>query len=125
MRVQATRDSAGFDTYKPDVLVRCGERGNATFVTDPVVVVEVLSPSTMDRDRGRKLAFYKALPTVQHIVLAYSDQMRVEHFLRVAEGWDCLVLTSAKSILDLAAVEFPITLEAVYFDIQDMTGRGG
>jgi hypothetical protein len=40
---------------------------------------EVLSLSTMERDRGRKLQFYKDLPTVQHIVLAYADQMRVEH----------------------------------------------
>ena len=123
MRVQTTRLSTGMDKYKPDVLVRCGARGNETFITDPVVVVEVLSPSTMDRDRGRKLAFYKCLPTVQNIVLAYSDQMRVEHYFRIPEGWECQVLSRAESILDLAAVEFPISLETIYFDVPDIGRR--
>ena len=118
MRVQATRQSTGFDKYKPDVMVRCGERSNETFVTDPVVVVEVLSPSTMDRERGQKLTFYKALPSLQHIVLVYSDQIRVEHYVRGPGGWEFEVLVSPVDVLDLAAVEFSIGLERVYFDLE-------
>jgi Uma2 family endonuclease len=77
MRVQASDDAGGRDKYRPDVVVRCGPRENKTYITDPIVVVEVLSPSTIDHDRGRKLRFYKDRPTLQHIVLAYPDQMRV------------------------------------------------
>ena len=117
MRVQASAASSGHDKYRPDLMVRCGPRGNATFVTDPVVVVEVLSPSAMDRDRGRKLTFYKALATMQHIVLAYADQMRLEHYFRVPEGWECGVLTGPEDVLDLAAVEFHMELSTVYFDV--------
>ena len=78
MRVQADDNSKAFNKFKPDVVVRRGPPGTGAYITDPVVV-EVLSPSTMDNDRGPKLRFYKALPTVQRIVLVYSDQMHAEH----------------------------------------------
>jgi Uma2 family endonuclease len=124
MRVQASSDSAGKDKYKPDVLVRCGPVSANTYVTDPVVVVEVLSPSTMDKDRTTKLAFYKELPTVQHVVLAYTDQMRVEHYIRVDNKWELKVLPTPESVLELSAVEFQMDLEAVYSDVPfDKTPR--
>jgi Uma2 family endonuclease len=117
MRVQASSDSTGKDKFKPDVVVRCGPVSTNTYVLDPVVIVEVLSPSTMDRDRGVKLAFYKQLPTVQHVVLAYSDQMRVEHYVRTGIGWECNVLPHPESVLELEAVEFSMGLDEVYRDV--------
>jgi Uma2 family endonuclease len=117
MMVQASASSTGRDKFRPDVVVRCGPTGNNTFITDPVVVVEVLSPSTMGRDRGPKLAFYQSLPTVQHVVLAYSEQLRVEHFFRMETGWECKVLPTPESILELDAVEFSMDLDAIYFDV--------
>src|SRR3954470_24619564 len=43
-----------FDDYapSPDVVVRCGPPGRDGYATDPILVAEVLSPSTMDHDRG-------------------------------------------------------------------------
>jgi Uma2 family endonuclease len=117
MRVQASNDATGKDKFKPDVVVRCGPVTTNTYVMDPIVIVEVLSPSTMDRDRGVKLSFYKELPTVQHIVLAYSDQMRVEHYVRMPDGWECRVLPNPEAILELTAIEFSMDLDAVYLDV--------
>jgi len=117
MRVQRDNDSSARDKYRPDVLVRCGAYENTTYVTDPIVIVEVLSPSTIDHDRGRKLHFYKDMPTVMHIVLAYSDQMRVEHYRRTPDGWQLGVLTSATEKLELDAVEFSIGLAQIYFGL--------
>jgi Uma2 family endonuclease len=117
MRVQRDHDSTGRDKYRPDLLVRCGARENRTYVTDPIVIVEVLSPSTIDHDRGTKLPVYKALPSVAHIVLAYSDQMRVEHYSRTADGWRLDVLTLPEESLVLDAVEFAIELRQIYFDL--------
>jgi Uma2 family endonuclease len=51
MMVQAFTSSTGRDKFRLDIVVRCGPPGNNTFITDPVVVVEALSPSSMDRDR--------------------------------------------------------------------------
>ncbi len=44
MRVQASDDSRGTDKYKPDIVVRCGSVGKKNDITDPLVVVEILSP---------------------------------------------------------------------------------
>jgi hypothetical protein len=115
MRVQRDHDSSARDKYRPDVLVRCGAYENATYVIDPIVIVEVLSPSTIDNDRGRKLRFYKSMPTAMHIVLAYSDQMRVEHYSRAPDGWQLGVLISPAETLSLDAVDFSIDLGRILF----------
>ena len=86
MRVQRAEDRGGDMATIPDIVVRCGPRRDRNFVTDPLVVVEVLSRSTMHRDRGVKFDFYRSLPSLQHIVLVYQDQMRVEHFRRGASA---------------------------------------
>jgi Uma2 family endonuclease len=103
---------------RPDVLVRCGRVGTRNFITDPLVVVEVLSPSTIDVDRGDKLRFYKAQPTLRHIVLVYQDQMRIEHYRKTDEGWPLEVLTEPDDLLNIEAVRFNIKLEQVYFGVE-------
>jgi Uma2 family endonuclease len=117
MRVQRDHDSSARDKFRPDVLVRCGAYENTTYVIDPIVIVEVLSPSTIDNDRGRKLGFYKSMPTAMHIVLAYSDQMRVEHYSREPDGWQLGVLTLPTEQLVLGAIDFSIDLGRIYFDL--------
>jgi Uma2 family endonuclease len=99
------------------VVVRCGAVGGKTYITDPLVVVEVLSPSTMDVDRGPQLDFYKSLPTVRHIALVYQDQMRVEHYRRGEQGFELEVLKRLEDSLHFEAVEFRMDLARAYFDV--------
>jgi Uma2 family endonuclease len=115
--VQASDSSSGRDKFRPDVVVRCGALSDNTFIADPVVIVEVLSPSTSERDRGRKVQFYKELPTVQHIVLAYEDRILVEHHRRTENSWERTMLSTIESVLVLDAVEFRMDLESIYFDV--------
>ena len=117
MRVQRSEDRAGGDCAIPDIVVRCGPSRNRTFITDPIVVVEVLSRSTMDHDRGPKLAFYKGLTTLHHIVLIYQDQMRVEHYHREEQGWFLRSLTRTAERLRFDHLDFGIELDALYFDV--------
>jgi Uma2 family endonuclease len=74
--------------YEPDVLVRCGAplAGTTLALADPVVVVEVLSPSTRGRDSGAKLEDYFRLPPVRHYVLVRTDVRSVIHHFRAADG---------------------------------------
>src|SRR5690606_2499369 len=79
IRVQAT----GLATY-PDVTVVCGQEQTdpedpkrATLI-NPQVLVEVLSPSTEDYDRGEKLSHYKSVPSLQEIVLVAHEERRIE-----------------------------------------------
>ena len=115
VRVQRSNDARGFDKPRPNLLVRCGPASGRNYVTDPLVVVEVLSPSTMDNDRGGKLVFYKRLPTLRHVVLVYQDQMRVEHYQRTDTGWELETLTAPSNRLVLDAVQFDIALADAYF----------
>ena len=117
IRVQRSSDRNAGNATIPDIVVRCGPKQNETYVTNPLVVVEVLSRSTMDWDRGPKLTFYKSLPTLCHIALVYQDQMRVEHYSRDVNGWLFKALTRPTDGLVFDAIGFAIDLESIYFDV--------
>lgn len=117
MRVQRSDDSRDTEKTRPDVVVRCGALTSRTYMTDPLVVIEVLSPSTIDVDRGPKLDFYKSLPTMRHIAFIYQDQMRVEHYRRVEQGFELEVLKRPDDAVHFEAVDFQIDLARIYFDV--------
>jgi len=77
----------------PDLVVHCrGGRIEKTFVDvvlDPVVVIEVLSPSTATADRTRKFESYSKIASLRHLLLVSQDMRIVEHFYRdsIAAGW--------------------------------------
>jgi Uma2 family endonuclease len=79
VRVRAT----GLATY-PDVTVVCGPRerdpDDEQAITNPTLIVEVLSPSTEEYDRGDKLENYKRIPSLRQVVL-------VPHAARAVEIW--------------------------------------
>ena len=84
---EAVPDSVGVrisarTAYQPDALIYCGPRlpFDTLEISDPVVVVEVLSPSSASRDQSVKLAGYFSLPSVMHyLVLAPDARMVVHH----------------------------------------------
>jgi Uma2 family endonuclease len=67
--------------YEPDAFVRCGEPldDDAVSIIDPVIVVEVLSPSSRARDAGAKLADYVRLPSLRHYLLIDAKTRAVVH----------------------------------------------
>jgi Uma2 family endonuclease len=66
----------------PDLVVRCGPLLPDGYARDPIVVAEVLSPSTMHNDRGRKAEFYQSLQTLRAYLIVYQDEARVEVWSR-------------------------------------------
>ena len=74
--------------YEPDALVRCGPPlpGDAIEVVDPIIVIEVVSPSSRGVDRGVKLASYFSLPSVRHYLIVDTDKRVVIHHRRGDEG---------------------------------------
>lgn len=79
--------------YEPDASVRCGPRLDDDVVefSDPVVVVEVLSPATRARDAGAKLADYIRLSSVRHYLILRFDTRTAIHHARGEDG----VITTA------------------------------
>jgi Uma2 family endonuclease len=91
MRVVAT----GKATY-PDASLVCGpieldsEDRSGTTITNPTLLVEVLSPSTEDVDRGSKWRDYQLIPSLQEYVLV-SQESRIEIYRRIKSGrWEYL-----------------------------------
>ena len=74
--------------YDPDALVRCGppSPGDTVEISDPSIVVEVVSPSSRGIDRGAKLASYFSLPSVRHYLIVDIDKKVVIHHHRGEEG---------------------------------------
>jgi Uma2 family endonuclease len=68
--------------------VYCGQRlpADSLVVPNPVIIVEVLSPTTMHTDTSAKLIGYFKLPSVQHYLIVDPDTCAVEHHSRAAGG---------------------------------------
>lgn len=74
--------------YIPDVLVRCGPPidGDTTAITDPLIIVEVLSPSTQGVDTGTKFTDYFRMPSLRHYLIVRAETRTVIHHGRDAAG---------------------------------------
>ena len=72
--------------YEPDAVVYCGERADrdSLVVPDPVIVVEVLSPSTAQKDLSDKLDDYFSLESVRHYLVIDPDSEKIWHYHREA-----------------------------------------
>ena len=70
--------------YEPDALVHCGESPapNSLLITNPIIVVEVLSPTTAHSDTSAKLIGYFKLPSVAHYLVIDPDARTVTHYAR-------------------------------------------
>src|SRR5712692_10832315 len=75
--------------FHPDVTVSCDprDRGTTDLIQSPRLVIEVLSPSTEARDRGRKLQCYLACPTVEEYLLVDSRSVKMELYRKEETKW--------------------------------------
>ena len=90
-------------TY-PDVSAVCGEPrfmdGTLDTLTNPALIVKVLSPSTEAYDRGEKFLHYRAIESLQEYVLVAQDRVLVERFVRVGEFWHLYTITDLDASLE-------------------------
>ena len=100
--------------YQADLAVTCAppDRGRH-HVPEPVLLVEVLSPSTEVHDRGRKVEDYSQLPSVNEILLVSSEERRVRYWRRDGARWIVEDLIG-EAELRLEAVAEPIPLAVIY-----------
>ncbi len=106
-------------TY-PDVMVVCGKvdyaHDRTDLITNPTVIVEVLSPSTEAYDRGKKFNFfYRTIETLREYILIDQDRVLVEHLRRSDERtWLLTVLEDLAEVLVLESIGVSITLVEMY-----------
>ncbi len=115
-------DTQGF-SY-PDVVVVCGGfqalGPHSDNLTNPRVIVEVLSPSTEVYDRGEKFEQYKGIPSFTDYVLVAQDQARVEHYRRGADGaWAREVYGGFTASLRIDSIGCSLALGEIYERVFD------
>lgn len=105
------------DTYfEADLVVSCAPLGkDMATIPEPVVIVEVLSPTTADHDRGGKLYDYRRIGSVQEIALVASEQRHVEIWRRRGTKWEVEDLIG-DTVLQLETVGITIPFATIYAD---------
>jgi Uma2 family endonuclease len=105
-------------TY-PDIFVACEPYqdldGRKDMLVDAVLIIEVLSPSSKNYDRGEKFLFYRSLPSFREYLLLAQDQIHAEHHVRQSDGsWVMREYSSAADEIALPSIECRLRLEDVY-----------
>ncbi len=107
----------------PDIVVVCGKPAltdeHADTMTNPKLIVEVLSPSTEDYDYGKKFAGYRKLASLEEYVLVSQGARLVEVFRRTPEGrWTLSSHPGEDASIPLDSLGFAIPAGEIYSDIE-------
>nr|WP_320190676.1 Uma2 family endonuclease [uncultured Desulfobacter sp.] len=106
----------------PDIVIHCGkaefEDNEFDTLTNPIVILEILSESTEAFDRGKKFGFYQALPTLKEYILVSQDEYQVEQFTRSNNGkWEYQSYKSIDQVLKIESVNCELPLSEIYWNI--------
>ena len=114
MKVHTNRNTNTF----PDISVVCGplvfHRGRKDILTNPILVVEVLSDSTEAYDRGEKFLHYQTIPSLTNYLLVSQDEARVLLYTRAGDLWQPREVTERAGEIYLPSVEMTLALSDVY-----------
>jgi Uma2 family endonuclease len=100
----------------PDLSVSCAPIDDKDdHLTEPVVIIEILSPSTEGIDRGRKKFGYFGTSSVRQYAIVEQDERRVDLWTRTETGWINEVLAD-EAMLSLSSIGVEISLDAIYED---------
>ncbi|MBA3312968.1 MAG: Uma2 family endonuclease [Planctomycetota bacterium] len=127
-------DIERFEAYPSEMRVRAGERGPFYYpdiaiakvqpkivrdrgdtLLEPIVVFEVLSPTTEMIDRREKFPNYCGIETLEDYVLVAQDEVRIDHYSRQDDGsWTVVILKDREKSLSLPSVGVELTLAEIY-----------
>jgi Uma2 family endonuclease len=111
----------GIYTY-PDITVVCGkphlEDNEYDTLLNPILIAEILSPSTEGYDRGLKFQRYRLIPTLQEYVLIAQERPTIEHYQRASDDrWILSTYATLDSVLPLRSGDCTIALGDIYAGI--------
>jgi Uma2 family endonuclease len=112
--------------YVPDIAVTCepNEPGRQAMV-DPILIVEILSPSTERTDRRLKLPVYQTMESVRETMLIDADSHHAELYRRENDRWGIQLVRGAEATLFLASVDLQISMSELYEGIAILTATVG
>ena len=107
--------------FYPDVMVTCEDRlqeldSQQQIVEAPLVVIEILSPTTEATDRREKLRAYRTLPCLKEYLLVSQEQAQVEIYRRRGDiGWDIITYEPGDTV-EIASLEIKLGMAEIYFE---------
>ncbi|SRR5258706_128011 len=107
-------------TY-PDISIVCGDIISSNVdqdsVTNPTVIIEILSPSTKDYDRGGKFLLYRDIPTLKEYILIDTGAIFIEaHRINKSGHWELEDIKGSEATLNIEAVGLSFPLKEIYED---------
>lgn len=106
--------------FYPDVMVSChaGDLKNQQYIANPSLIVEVLSDSTADYDRGGKFVAYRKLDSLAEYLIVDIDARRVECFRRTADNDWLLHDYAGEDTCQLNSLDIAIPMSVIFEDIE-------
>jgi Uma2 family endonuclease len=103
----------------PDISVVCGEiefaEDRTDMISNPLMIVEVLSESTKDYDRGSKFTAYRNIPKLQEYILIDQEEIHIEYFHKDEAGkWVLEEYKDIGDVLKIYALDFEISIQDIY-----------
>lgn len=107
----------------PDALVISEKpefyQGREDLITNPLLIVEVLSKSTQGYDRGEKFMLYQRCPSFREYILIEQETLQVESWCRIKENtWERTFETDKTKSLAIRSIGVELRLEDVYADVE-------
>jgi Uma2 family endonuclease len=101
--------------YVPDIAVTCEPNApGRRAMVDPILIVEILSPSTERSDRRLKMSVYQKLGSVREILLIDANSYHAEVYRRENDHWRIELVRGAEAALHLASVDLRIEMSELY-----------
>ncbi|MGB9178663.1 MAG: Uma2 family endonuclease, partial [Pyrinomonadaceae bacterium] len=114
-----------FPPYRyPDLTVLCGKPvyesiGGVETLTNPTLIVEVLSPSTEAFDRGDKFTYYKSIPSFKEYLLIAQHRPHVTQYVKQSGGsWSYCEVNALTDTLQLPTLDCVLSLSEIYLDVE-------
>ncbi len=117
----------GLHTY-PDVVVVCGkptlDEKEKRILLNPTIIVEVLSQSTKDYDRGGKFEAYREIESFTEYILVAQERFHVEHFAKQSDGsWVMRETDSFEDSIKLQTLDSELSLQEIYYNFDFFEGE--
>lgn len=111
--------ATGLYTY-PDVVAVCGKPQIADdefldILLNPILIIEVLSPSTAAYDKGAKFEHYRTIESLREYLLVWQDKKRVARYTKADDGsWVLTDFIGDEATIHLTSVDASLTIEDIY-----------
>jgi Uma2 family endonuclease len=107
----------------PDVMVISGQseyyKNRKTTVTNPQVIIEVLSDSTEEFDRGNKFNLYKSIPTFREYILIDQERISIDQFYKTGiKSWSITQYDEQDSEIELRSLDLKLQIADIYDKVE-------